>query len=82
MHVSGVGPHASNEPLEGSMRHAVNVAALAITATMWIPFSGADTLRVGDRAPFFATVDEHMQLTDMADFIDGTPVVLLYGSAT
>jgi len=49
---------------------------------MWASAGGADTLRVGDQAPMFVTVDEHMQLTDMADFIDGTPVVFLYGSAT
>jgi len=64
------------------MRYTGTFAALAVAATMWASAGGADTLRVGDQAPMFVTVDEHMQLTDMADFIDGTPVVFLYGSAT
>jgi hypothetical protein len=59
-------------------------ATLAVVATVWLvnATAVADTLRVGDPAPMAVSVDEHMQLLDMAEFIDGTPLVLLYGSAT
>jgi hypothetical protein len=33
-------------------------------------------------APLFATVDENMQPIDMADLIDGKPLVLTVGSAS
>ena len=36
----------------------------------------------GDRAPLFVSVSEDLRAVDMADFIDGTPLVFLYGSAT
>ena len=36
----------------------------------------------GDRAPMYRAVDENMRLVDMADFIDGTPLLFLYTSAT
>jgi len=37
---------------------------------------------VGDHAPMFRGVDENMRLVDMADFVDGTPLLFLYTSAT
>jgi len=36
----------------------------------------------GDLAPLFSSVDEEMRATDLADFVDGAPLVFLYGSAT
>ena len=36
----------------------------------------------GDAAPLFVSVSDEMDPVDMADFIDGTPLVFLYGSAT
>lgn len=36
----------------------------------------------GDQAPMYQAVDENMRLVDMADFIDGTPLLFLYTSAT
>jgi hypothetical protein len=36
----------------------------------------------GDIAPLHRSVDDKMRAIDMADFIDGTPLVFLYGSAT
>jgi len=36
----------------------------------------------GDLAPLHSSVDEKMRTVDMADFVDGVPLVFLYGSAT
>ncbi len=36
----------------------------------------------GDQAPMLVSVDQNMRRIDMSDMIDGTPLVLLYGSAT
>jgi len=36
----------------------------------------------GDQAPMFRGVDENMRLVDMADFVDGTPLLFLYTSST
>jgi len=35
-----------------------------------------------DQAPMFRGVDENMRLVDMADFVDGRPLLFLYNSAT
>lgn len=37
---------------------------------------------VGDDAPLFASVDEHMSPVDMADLIVGRPLVMAVGSAS
>jgi hypothetical protein len=37
---------------------------------------------VGDEAPLYATYDENMNPVDMADLIDGRPLVLAVGSAS
>ena len=39
-------------------------------------------VRPGDPAPLFVSVSENLDQVDMADLIDGTPLVFLYGSAT
>jgi hypothetical protein len=36
----------------------------------------------GEQAPMYRGVDENMRLVDMADFVDGTPLLFLYTSAT
>jgi hypothetical protein len=36
----------------------------------------------GSNAPMHVSVGEDMQLVDLAEFIDGTPLVFVYGSAT
>ena len=36
----------------------------------------------GDPAPMFTALTENLVPVDMADFIDGTPLVFIYGSAT
>ena len=59
--------------------------------SLTIPFLVATTLLAspafaevgeGDLAPLANSVDEKMQAIDMADFVDGVPLVFLYGSAT
>ena len=37
---------------------------------------------VGDQASLFASVDENMERVDMADMIDGKPLVLVVSSAS
>ena len=39
-------------------------------------------VRAGSQAPMFRGVDENMRLIDTADFVDGTPLLFLYTSAT
>jgi len=36
----------------------------------------------GSQAPMFRGVDQNMRLIDTADFVDGTPLLFLYTSAT
>ena len=40
------------------------------------------SVRAGDEAPLFVSVDYNMQNIDMADLIDGTPLVYVQTSAT
>jgi hypothetical protein len=42
----------------------------------------ARRLEVGDQAILFTTIDEHERPVDMADLIDGRPLVLVTGSVT
>ena len=47
------------------------------------PAAVADSqVRPGETAPLYRGVDENGRLVDMADFIDGTPLLFLYTSAT
>ena len=63
------------------MELATRIGSLALVASLsGVP--AAATVRPGEDAPMYVAVDENMQLVDMADFIDGTPLVFLYGSAT
>ena len=52
-----------------------------IGALLWCGSAGA-AVGVGDDGPMYASLDENMQPTDMADFIDGRPLVLIVGSAS
>ena len=44
--------------------------------------SAYSQVRAGNQAPMFRGVDENMRLIDTADFVDGTPLLFLYTSAT
>ena len=56
-------------------------AMLFLTTVVGAHIAGAQ-VGVGDQAPMFRGVDENMRLVDMAEFIDGTPLLFLYTSAT
>jgi hypothetical protein len=60
--------------------HRIGGASLAIVLAT-AQLAGAQ-VREGDQAPMFQAVDQHMRNIDMADFIDGTPLLFLYTSAT
>lgn len=42
---------------------------------------GGSQVLPGEQAPLFRGVDEYMRLVDMADFVDGTPLLFLDTSA-
>ena len=54
---------------------------MAGLAILWCQSAGA-YVGVGDDAPMFASLDENMQPVDLADLIDGRPLVLVVGSAS
>ena len=54
---------------------------LFLTTVVGAHIAGSQVLP-GDQAPMFRGVDENMRLVDMADFVDGTPLLFLYTSAT
>ena len=54
---------------------------LLLATLMGIQVVGSQTV-VGDQAPMFRGVDQNMRLVDMAEYIDGTPLLFLYTSAT
>jgi len=62
------------------MRSTVNSTALA--AMLFITPIASGQVDQGDLAPLHRSVDDKMRAIDMADFIDGAPLVFLYGSAT
>ena len=59
------------------MRPLTVFALVTLTA-----YPAAADVREGDIAPPATSVDEKMRPIDMADFMDGAPLVFLYGSAT
>jgi hypothetical protein len=61
------------------MRKRSVVAVLG--ALLWCGAAVA-AVGVGDDGPMYQTLDENMQPVDMADFIDGRPLVLAVGSAS
>ena len=54
---------------------------LFLTTVVGGNIAGAQVV-AGDQAPMFRGVDENMRLVDMADFVDGTPLLFLYTSST
>lgn len=56
------------------------LATLVLTAALGSSPAGA--INAGDEADLLELVDENMRVIDMADLVDGTPLVFLYGSAT
>ncbi len=54
---------------------------LLLTAVVGPHIAGSQVLP-GDQAPMFRGLDENMRLVDMADFVDGTPLLFLYTSST
>ena len=64
----------------GLMRFGTIMFAVAMLLTV-APHAFSTTVP-GDQAPLFSAVDENMESFEMSDFIDGTPLVFFYGSAT
>ncbi len=63
-------------------RATLNILPALILGTM-LPTAWAQRgVGPGDQAPMLVSVDQNMRRIDMSDMIDGTPLVLLYGSAT
>ena len=61
-------------------KHLIGAASLAMVLAATQP--AVSQVRTGDQAPMLQAVDQHMRNIDMADFIDGTPLLFLYTSAT
>ena len=62
------------------MRSIAICTALAAIVSI-APLVSAE-VREGDVAPLHRSVDDKMRAIDMADFVDGVPLIFLYGSAT
>ena len=58
----------------------ITIPALVVTTLLASPVFAE--VGEGDLAPLAHSVDEKMRVIDMADFVDGVPLVFLYGSAT
>jgi hypothetical protein len=56
--------------------------ATVLTLASLISLPVAANVIEGDTAPMIVSVDERMRALDMADLVDGAPLVFLYGSAT
>ena len=63
------------------IRSRLTGGILFLTTVVGAHFAGSQVLP-GDQAPMFRGVDQKMHLVDMADYIDGTPLLFLYTSAT
>ena len=59
---------------------SITIPALVATTLLASPVFAE--IGEGDLAPLAHSVDEKMRAIDMADFVDGVPLVFLYGSAT
>jgi len=53
-----------------------------VTVVLALAAAGPLTADVGQRAPLFDSLDEHLNPVSMADMIDGRPLVLAVGSCT
>ncbi len=63
------------------IRSKLACGVMVLTTVVGAHVAGSQVLP-GDQAPMFRGVDENMRLVDMADFVDGTPLLFLYTSAT
>jgi hypothetical protein len=54
----------------------------ALVATTLLASPAFSEIGEGNLAPLHSSVDEKMRTIDMTDFVDGVPLVFLYGSAT
>ena len=63
------------------IRSRLTGGLLFLTTVVGAHVAGSQVLP-GDQAPMFRGIDENMRLVDMADYIDGTPLLFLYTSAT
>ena len=63
------------------MRDKLAVGVLFLTTVVGAQ-SAESQVQAGSQAPMFRGVDENMRLIDTADFVDGTPLLFLYTSAT
>ena len=60
----------------------VPVIELFTVGSLLVTPMAQPAVQPGDQAPLFVSVSENLDQVDMSDFIDGTPLVFLYGSAT
>lgn len=63
------------------MRDKLAVVVFFLTTVIGAQ-SAESQVQAGSQAPMFRGVDENMRLIDTADFVDGTPLLFLYTSAT
>ena len=63
------------------IRSKLAFGVMVLTTVVGVHIAGSQVLP-GDQAPMFRGVDENMRLVDMADFVDGTPLLFLYTSST
>jgi hypothetical protein len=57
----------------------------ALTLSLPLLLAGAPAsaqVWIGDEAPLYQSTDENLQPVDMADLIDGRPLVIAVGSAS
>jgi len=59
----------------------ISIISLLFFSMGWHPTARAD-LREGQKARLFEGIDEKLQPVDMANLIDGRPLVLIVGSCT
>jgi hypothetical protein len=57
-------------------------SALGLTIALLAAGPAAADLMVGEDAILYRSVNENMEPVDMADMIDGRPLVLMMGSAS
>ena len=62
-------------------RGKLAVGVLFVTTVVGAQLADSQ-VQAGSQAPMFRGVDENMRLIDTADFVDGTPLLFLYTSAT
>lgn len=58
------------------------LTGLLVVAAALAAATAETQVQVGEQAPLYSGVDENGRLVDMGDFIDGTPMLFLYTSAT